>query len=525
MAKNPLRVEQTDREITALARAIAAREVVRNHLLMAEAYEEIVERVKSQLVEGDPLEHYNRESTEGAYLVGRYVMNHESSIEGDDFLEGPRTRSELLEELSGSHDRAWAQFLLSNWQEPDQEEVIEPRVLSCAVLSGLSELSLTQSEIDEALNQLLVANRSMHQLIALRQALKDVSAIIDLLPDASEHLGIGYILVMAAMSLREPSRALELIQQVPPDADLGSVLHELARCALSLSQGEAVSFAPDEDLPALEYESATRTKTTDSEATSSEAVSDDDFDEPIMEIVEQVVIPEEIRATPSVPQVRPPTWPRINGLPVQVDETTLRLWFEGRATRKSACAVNGSILGLKPKYESREFLQIPPSMTAIVEAMEYSSSPPDPSTAETERVDIAAFMASEKERLGLSSIRPLYPVVRTCLRAIAHATEGEVPSSQMMALSGDAHGYLARARRLGFLAAGAVAQSSEVLGALNLQNELERRVEIIANQRYSATSPLTPSNHFLSKEDARKISASIVFELCENFARTVAGTA
>ena len=163
-------------------------------------------------------------------------------------------------------------------------------------------------------------------------------------------------------------------------------------------------------------------------------------------------------------------------------------------------------------------------MTVIIEAMEYSSSSPDPSTAETERVDIAAFMASEKERLGLSSIRPLYPVVRTCLRVLTQAPEGEIPNSRMMTLSGDAHSYLARARRLGFLVEGAVEKSREVLGALNLQNDLERRVEIIAKQRYSSVNALTPSNHFLSKEEARKVCAEIVFELCENFGRTVAGT-
>ena len=519
-------MEQTDREITALARAIAAREVVRNHSLLAETYEDLVERVRARLVDGDPLENYTRESTEGAYLVGRYVLNHTYVEKGEEFRTEPRTPSELLQALGQSDDMAWAKVIIKQWSVSDDDEAIEQKSLSCATLSGLSELSLTQSEVSSALNQLRVAERSLNQLVELRQTLRDVCAIIDLLPDASEHLGIGYILVMAAMALRQPERALELIQQVPPDADLGSVLHELARCAASLSRGESVALGTDDDLPALQYESAARSKPVDSVVTeeSTDEVVDDDYDEPIMEIIEQVVIPEEVRATPSLPEVRPPTWPRSNGLEVQIDETTLRLWFEGRATRKSACAVNGSVLGLKPKYERREFLQVPPSMAAIVEAMEYSSSPPDPSTAETERVDIAAFMASEKERLGLSSIRPLYPVVRTCLRAIAKSTEGEVPNSRMMTLSGDAHGYLARARRLGFLVEGAVEESQEVLGALNLQNDLERRVEIVVNQRYSNANALTASNHFLSREEARKISASMVFELCENFGRTVAGT-
>ncbi|MEE2902204.1 MAG: hypothetical protein VYC39_07720 [Myxococcota bacterium] len=519
-------MEQTDREITALARAIAAREVVRNRSILADTYEDLVEQVRSQIVDGDPLENYTRESTEGAYLVGRYVLNFIYKNEGEEFLEEPRTRSEVFEILGQSADLAWAKVLMRDWSELETDETIPTQSLSCATLSGLSELSLSKSEVSSALNQLRVADRSLNQLVILRRTLRDVCAIIDLLPDADEHLGTGYILVMAAMALRAPERALELVQQVPPDADLGSVLRELARCASLLQRGERVDLARDEDLPVLDYELAIASEETNP-ADADEPLSDlaeDDYDEPIMEIVEQIVVPDEVRATPSAPLVRPPTWPGANGLAVEVDETTLRLWFEGRATRKGACAVNGSILGLKPKYESRDFLQIPPSMTVIIEAMEYSSSPPDPSTAETERVDIAAFMASEKERLGLSSIRPLYPVVRTCLRVLAQAPEGEIPNSRMMTLSGDAHGYLARARRLGLLVEGALEKSQEVLGALNLQNDLERRVEIIAKQRYSSVNVLTPSNHFLSKEEARKVCANIVFELCENFGRTVAGT-
>ena|GEM_PF-6225342 len=519
-------MEQIDREITALARAIAAREVVRNRSLVADRYEALVEQVRSQLVDSDPLENYTRESTEGAYLVGRYVLDFTHEYGGEEFRKEPRTQSELFEVLGQSDDSAWAKVLMRDWSDSDIDEAISPHSLSCATLSGLSELSLTQSEINSALNQLRVADRSLSQLVTLRRTLCDVCAIIDVLPDADEHLGIGYILVMAAMALRAPERALELIQQVPTDADLGSVLHELARCASQLNQGERVVLGFDEDLPALEYELAIPSDETNpvTPGESSNEFAEDDYDEPIMEIIEHVVVPDEVRATPSVPQVRPPTWPRPNGLEVQIDETTLRLWFEGRATRKSACAVNGSILGLKPKYESRDFLQIPPSMTAIIEAMEYSSSPPDPSTAETERVDIAAFMASEKERLGLFSIRPLYPVVRTCLRALTQAPEGEIPNSRMMTLSGDAHGYLARARRLGLLVEGAVEKSQEVLGAINLQNDLERRIDIIAKQRYSSVNALTTSNHFLSKEEARKVCANIVFELCKNLGRTVAGT-
>lgn len=526
MAQSHLIVEQTDREITALARAVAAQMLVTDEQARAEDYDTFVEMVQKELSASFQSSQYQRQSSLGAYLLSCFALRDTQFSEDISLRETALDAAQLRDALADVDDGIWLDALYADWEGTPDDFCASPKGLSIGVLAGLCESSLTRVERHSALSQLSFCFADTSRLLEVRKIIRNTQQVLMVIPAVQDNLGIGYILVMTAMALHLPERALELVQQVPPDPELGSVLHELAKAGASLMLGHEIDLAADKELPSLQFETENEVS---ADSSIQAELEDDDYgadddEEAILEIVEQVISTKQAVAVDPLRNSRPPSWSVGDNEPVEVDESSLRMWFEGRAQRQSTFGALSGLLGLRQRRDFRRFRPLPPDMATINELLEYHSEPPDPSTAETERIDVATFMASQRERLGMCSVRPLFPIIRTCLRAIARAPEGGVLTPEVLANSGDAHSYLARARRLGLLSEGRLQEASSILGAMESQSLDEIKLELVSKCRFIGREELPEAGiRFLDRPRARQAAANMVFDLSMNFGKTVAG--
>jgi len=519
-------VVAVDREREALAHAVTAQLMVTDEQSDAGAFSAHLDRVRAGLWPEDPLDGYGRHSSIGAYLVCRHALEA-LALEEITLREDPMATEQLREILEDVDDHIWLDGLFEAWTNVSESFVARSEGLSVSELAGLAESALTLSDKHKCLSQLSFSASCASRLLEARKAVRNTQQVLSIIPSSDDDLGAGYVLAMAALAMHLPERALELTEQDPPDFHLGSALQEIARAQAALLAGESGTLADDPALPSIVFEPVALSETAVVAEAAEDMEAEDAYDdeEAILEIVEDVAEnPENEAAASSVPLLRPPTWRSTNDLEVIIDEDNLRLWSTARQERQSVYGQLGDVLGLSVPDDGRRLAGIPPDMLTISKMFEQNSEPPDPSLAETERVDVAEFLKSQREDLGCYSVAPLLQIVRVCLRAITTSAEGLIPSSEFLACSGDAHATLARARRLALLANGRLEEASRVLGVMDSQTLDELKFELIAKFRFDGRYEQLPAEfELLSRTRARQVAASMVSDLALALGRTIAG--
>lgn len=509
-------LSQAAAEAQQLARALAARAVAAAPDAEVSEYADRLRTLTRSIWPSDPLEGYGLHSSLGAFLVARVAMGWAPPTDTrlrDEPLDAAGVRDQLVEH--GVPAPAVA-AIMAEWAGVEDGFTPDPNGLPAAQHAGLAEGTLSIRERADVLCQLAFSPRCLARAAVTITSVTSVRQVLPVLPREDDELGGVYVSAMAAIALGRPDRALALLG-LSPQGEAQTALAELARAQWNLERGEPAQLLEDDDIGVVELDS-------NRPAPAPAAVDDEDDEDDVLEIVEEVVragAESDPTVTPAQALPQPPRWTRPDWAPVELDETFVRLWRQGRDRRRATFGHLQSMLGMEGAFSYRALpaTPIPPDARTLRRILDERSEPPEPSTAETERIDVTAFIQEQQEKLGLGSCEPVFPVVRAAVRAVAAAAEGDPPTEAAIAAAGDLEWVLRRSRALALAVRGDLDAATEAVQALGKVGAAEVMWTQARMMRFAGrpAAPVEPAA-------ARRAAARIVSDLAVQLGRTVAGT-
>ncbi len=508
---DPKVTSQAAREAQELAKALAAQSVALAADADAGEYADRLQTLSRTIWPADPLEGFELHSSLGAFLVARVAFGWSPPTPPKlrEVALGPDGVVDAL--VAAGVDRALARSVVADWRGVSEGFAPDGGGLEPALLAGLAERSLAREERDAALSQVSLSPRCLARLATAVVALDGVRRVLPVLPAADEALGPEYVTAIAAMALGRPERALALVGPSPSSATLVA-LAELAGAQWALQRGEAPTLHDDTELPIVPVEMRSPPARDDDE-------DGEDDEDGVMEIVEEVVAgpgsgPELGAHLPVAASWRRPGWET-----VELDDTFLKLWKEGRRQRRAFFGHLGSLLGIRSTAPRSAVpsVAVPPDLRTIRRILDDRSEPPNASTAETERIDITAFIRDQQEKLGLSSTEPLYPTLRASLRAVVAAAEGVAPSADAVTEAGDLAWVIRRARALALAARGDLDAVRGTLASTELSSPEARWAD--ARRMRFAGREARPAE----LAEGRRLGAVLISDLAFQLGRTISG--
>jgi len=500
-------------EAQQLARALAANAVASAPDADVGEYADRLRTLTRSIWPDDPLEGFELHSSVGAYLIAKVAMGWAPPTDTtirDAALDRDGVEAALVEQGVSATQ---AVSLLGDWSGPEEGFTPERDGLSAALLAGLAAGALSSGERAHSLNQLAYSPRCLARAAMTASSVEAVRKVIPVLPREDDELGSEYVAAMAALALGRPDRALALVG-LSPEGTAQVTLAELARAQWNLERGEPAQLGGDPAVPQCELES-------NRPAPAPQMVAEDDDEEDVVEIVEEVVSGSTPPSDPAmmVPRTalpQPPKWEN-----VELDETFVRLWREGRDRRRATFGHLQCILGLEAPlaHGSLPVTPIPPDAGTLRRILDERSEPAEANTAETERIDVTAFIQEQQEKLGLGSCEPVFPAVRAALRAVVAAAEGDAPTEGAVAAAGDLDWVVRRARAVALGSRGDLTGALDAVSTLGASAAPEALWVRGRALRYAGRPALEAA-----PSDRRRAAARIVEALAVQLGRTVAGT-
>jgi hypothetical protein len=468
LARDTRALDDVAREAGAIARAVAARQVVLSADATPRELEER-ERTLAEVLSGaEPLDGYDLQASYGAFLVGRVAITLARPTPAT-LLDVPLGRDGVLRELRDAGVTALvATSIVADWRG---DEVAQSDPLSAAELASLAEGAATREERGRWLGRAARSPRCLMRLASAAALVADLKQLLVALPAPSAEFSPAFVVASAALALGRPLRALELLG-TRPDGALERALAELADTWTQLARGELPRLDDDPSLSLPPFVDAAPTRAGAARPPPPPAVDDDD----VLEVVE-----ERLASVPSTTSMAVPTaaghLPRLalfGGVDGSFDDAFLGDWRRARLARATSIARRRTVLGMRlaPPSATAPALPLPPDPQSLARLVEHAglAANDESRAADTTRIEVGALLPARFSVTVMASPEPVAQSLRVVLRALVAAIRGRAPSEDAIELGGDLGWFLARARCLSLGAAGdhdaAMAASARLSGPM-----------------------------------------------------------
>jgi hypothetical protein len=470
LARDARALDDVARDAGAIARAVAARQVVLSAGATPRELEERERTIAEVLSGAEPLDGYDLQASYGAFLVGRVAITLARPTPAT-LLDVPLDRDGVLRELRDAGVTAQlATSIVGDWRG---DEVAQSDPLSAAELASLAEGAATREERGRWLGRAARSPRCLMRLASAAALVADLKQLLVALPAPSPDLSPAFVVAAAALALGRPLRALELLG-TRPDGALERALAELADTWTQLARGELPRLDDDPSLSMPPFADARAAPARGSTIIPPPPPAGDDDD--VLEVVE-----ERLAAVPSATNVLVPTaagqLPRLalfGGVDGSFDDAFLADWRRARLARATSIARRRTVLGMRLATPSATApaLPLPPDPQSLARLVEHAGLAANDETraADTTRIEVGALLPARFSVTVMASPEPVAQSLRVALRALVAAIRGRAPSEDAIELGGDLGWILARARCLSLGAAGdhdaAMAASARVSGPM-----------------------------------------------------------
>lgn len=495
--REPSALAQAQSEARDIARVLAAHALAQESDAVMQEFEGRLEMLAQTVWPEDPLAGYGLHSSLGAYVVARVAVEWVPAAK-QSLRHEPLRRDGLLRALMAQGVApTTAEAIVGPWLGVEPGFKGEKKGLATSLIAGLGERTLTSGEREQALSQIAVSPRCLMRVASTCHLLDAVKNLLPVLPP--ESMGAAALAGMTALIIGRPERVREILSATDVALSQRTLL-ELAEAQAELSAGRSVSFEDDELVVHLPAERPMSPAEADDQLAESHTLVDggSDGDEDVLEIVEERFDSEEgfMAPIPDVPP-RAPTWDLIP----DIAEDRLRKYREDCAQILGAVSPRALGLPRTTKHPPSLPIAVPPDPRLVLDALDGGLDPRTLSIA----VDGGVF-------------GPLFPPVRSVLRAIVAAAEGRVPSEAAITAAGDLTWAVRRARALGLIVNGDFKAAADAVGGMPEHAAPEGRWAKNLRTRFEGREA-----HQVGADEARPAAAALVYDLVQQLGRTLSG--